>query len=173
MAAMRATRRQVLGTGALLLAAGCTAAPAPAPAPAPVDPDDALRSAATARERVLLEAYDAALLAASSLAARLAPIRAEHAEHLAVLTGPAPSDPPGTSTPGSTPDGAAPVPATPAIPATPATPADVADVLAGLVRAEQAAAAGHGGAVGAASRPLAALLAVLAASEASHLVVLT
>ena len=167
MVAMRATRRQVLGTGALLLVAGCTAAPAPAPAPAPVDPDDALRSAATARERVLLEAYDAALLAAPSLAARLAPIRAEHAEHLAVLTGPAPSDPPGTSPPGSSPGGAAPVPATPALPATPAV------VLAGLVRAEQAAAAGHGGAVGAASRPLAALLAVLAASEASHLVVLT
>ena len=168
MVAMRATRRQVLGTGALLLAAGCTAAPAPAPAA--VDPDDALRSAATARERVLLEAYDAALLAAPSLAARLAPVRAEHAEHLAALTGPAPSGPPGTSTPGSTPDGAAPVPATPAIPATPATPAVV---LAGLVRAEQAAAAGHAGGVVAASRPLAALLAVLAASESSHLVVLT
>ena len=163
MVAMRATRRQVLGTGALLLVAGCTAAPAPAPAPAPVDPDDALRAAATARERVLLQAYDAALLAAPSLAARLAPVRAEHGEHLAALTGPAPSGPPGTSTPESTPDGAAPVPATPATPAT---------VLAGLVRDERAAAAGHAGAVGAASRPLAALLAVLAASEASHLVVL-
>ena len=160
MVAMKATRRQVLGTGVLLLAAGCTAAPAPAPAPAPVDPDDALRAAATARERVLLQAYDAALLAAPSLAARLAPVRSEHAEHLAALTGPAPSGPPGTSTPGSTPDGAAPVPATPAV------------VLAGLVRTERAAAAGHAGAVGAASRPLAALLAVLAASEASHLVVL-
>ena len=163
MVAMRATRRQVLGTGALLLVAGCTAEPAPAPAPAPVDPDDALRAAATARERVLLQAYDAALLAAPSLAARLAPVRAEHAEHLAALTGPAPSGPPGTSPPGSTPDGAAPVPATPATPAV---------VLAGLVRDERAAAAGHAREVGAASRPLAALLAVLAASEASHLVVL-
>jgi len=159
MVAMRATRRQLLGAGALLLVAGCREAPTPATPP--VDPDDALRAAASERERVLLRAYDAALLAAPSLAARLAPLRAEHVEHLTALAGPRASGGPVAQAPTGSP--AAPAPPAPAPPAA---------VLAGLVRAEQSAAAGHGGAVGGASRPLAALLAVLSASEASHPVVL-
>ena len=161
---MRATRRQLLGAGALLLVAGCREAPTPATPP--VDPDDALRAAASERERVLLRAYDAALLAAPSLAARLAPLRAEHVEHLTALAGPRASGGPVAQAPTGSP--AASAPPAPAPPA----PAPPAAVLAGLVRAEQSAAAGHGGAVGGASRPLAALLAVLAASEASHPVVL-
>lgn len=158
---MDPTRRALLGAGALLLA-GCTAE-AP-PGPAPVDPDDALRAAAVAREGALLQAYDAALRAAPSLTARLAPVRAEHAVHLAALTGPGPSPSSSRSAlPG------APGPGAPG----PATSAGATGVLAGLVRAEQAAATGHAGDVAAASRPLAALLASLSASEASHPVVLT
>lgn len=158
---MRATRRQLLGASALLLVTGCREAPTPAPTP--VDPDDALRAAANDRERVLLRAYDAALLAAPALTARLSALRAEHVEHLAALAGPQVSG----GVVAATPTGS---PAPPA--AASSAAASPAAVLAGLVRAEQAAAAGHSGAVGGASRPLAALLAVLAASEASHQVVL-
>ena len=163
---MRATRRQLLGVSALLLVTGCREARTPGPTP--VDPDDALRAAASDRERVLLRAYDAALLAAPALTARLSALRAEHVEHLAALTGPPVPGGPVTATPTGSP--APPSPAPPA--AAPPSAAPPASVLAGLVRAEQAAAAGHLGGFGGASRPLAALLAVLAASEASHQVVL-
>ena len=159
---MHATRRQLLGAGALVLT-GCTsqAPPVDTPpvddlpvSPPPPDPDDALRAAATARERDLLRAYDDALLAAPSLAARLGPLRAEHAEHLRSLLGPAEPPPPPSAAPVRAP-----------------RPAPGA-VLAGLVRAEQAAAAAHAADVPAASRQLAGLLAVLSASEASHPVAL-
>lgn len=160
---MHPTRRQLIGAGALLLT-GCTSQPAPAPPP--VDRDDALRAAGAAREQVLLRAYDAAVLAAPSLAGRLTPLRAEHAEHLRALTGPAAPVPPSAGPPGDVPPGAG-----PSAPASPARPVPGA-VLSGLVRAERAAAAGHAADVAAASRPLAGLLAALSASEASHPVAL-
>ena len=61
------SRRAVLRAGlALPLLAACTdASPGPPPPP---DPDLALHDAAVARERALLAAYDAALLAAPALA---------------------------------------------------------------------------------------------------------
>lgn len=156
---MRPTRRQLLGAGSLVLLAGCT--DAPPPALAPVDPDVALRAAAVARERALLEAYDGALLALPGLASRLVPLRAEHAAHLVALTGP-PSSPKPSAAPSRSTGGA------PAVP--PA--ATAASALAGLVQAERAAASGHAADVTAASRGLAGLLAALSASEASHPVVL-
>ena len=143
---MRATRRELIGAGGLLLLTACT----DPPTPAPTDPDVALREAAVARERRLLQAYDAVLLALPALAERLLPVRAEHLTHLTALTG--------TSPAGSSPAGSSPVTA--------------ALALAGLVEAERLASAGHAGDVAAASRPLAAVLAALSASEACHPLVL-
>lgn len=147
------SRRALLGLAAAVPLAACTSEPEPAPPP---DPDDLLREAAVARERALLREYDAVLLTLPALAARLTPLRAEHAEHLvALLGGPEPSAP-------------ASAPAAPAVP----PPATAAAALTGLVSAEREAAAGHRQAAVDASRELAAVLASLAASEASHPVVL-
>lgn len=88
------TRRAVLaGAGGLLLTA-CTGRRTPAARPTP-DPDVALRAAAVARERALLAAYDAHLAATPALAARLAPLRADHLAHLQALgAGPVPGPAP-------------------------------------------------------------------------------
>jgi hypothetical protein len=143
------SRRALLGLAAAVPLTGCTAQEEPAPPP---DPDDLLRAAAVDREQDLLRAYDAVLRQLPALAPRLAPLRAEHAEHLAAL--------------GREPQ-ASPSPATTATP-----PADAAAAVRGLVQAERAAGA-HGQAALEASRELAGLLASLSASELSHPVVLT
>lgn len=157
------TRRAVLRAGlALPLAAACTdGAPAPPPPP---DPDIALRAAAAERERALLAAYDAAVLAAPSLAGRIAAVRAEHAQHAAAVAGPAAA----TNGPRSTDatPGASPSPS-------PVRPRDAAAVLAELVAAERDAATRHASDALLSSRELAAVLASLAASEAAHVVALT
>ena len=95
MVAMRPTRRELLGAGGLLLLTACTEGAAPAPAR--VDPDVALREAAVLRERSLLQAYDAVLLALPALGERLLPVRAEHVAHLTALTGPALTGPAATA----------------------------------------------------------------------------
>ena len=167
-AARGPTRRTVLRAGPVALlaataAAACTddrpaARPAREPvAPSPVDPDDALRSAAAERERALLREYDAALLALPELAARLTPLRANHAQHLAAVLGP--------DSPTPTSSAAAPRPVPP--------PADVGAAVARLVAAERAASAAHGQDCLTASRDLAGVLASLSASELSHPVALT
>ena len=163
---MRPSRRQVLratlalplsaGLGAGL--AGCTDAP-PRP-PVPVNPDDALRTAAVDRETDLLRAYDAAVLLRPDLAALLQPLRAEHAEHLLALTGPATLPPVSPA-------------ATPLAPAPNSTaPSSPAPLLTELIKAERQAGAGHAADALVASRPLASLLAALSASEFSHPVAL-
>ena len=158
---MRPTRRTVLAGGLLLAVppalSACTADPPPV-RPRPVDPDVALRAAAVDRELQLLVRYDALLQQQPDLAARLAPLRAEHAAHLTALGEP---EQPATGAPA--PPGAG--------------PAETAPVtgpggLPGLVQAERAAAAAHVVATSSASAPLAAVLAQLAASEASHPVAL-
>jgi hypothetical protein len=106
-----------------------------------VDPDDALRAAAVARERSLVALYEAA--AAATPGGSAAAILAEHQAHLRAL-------------------GAFPDPSPSQV--GPSTPPAVAD----LVTAERAAAAAHAAAAVGASRELAAVLASLAASEASH-----
>lgn len=137
------SRRALLGLAAAVPLAACTSSDE-GPPPAP-DPDDLLRDAAVGRERALLRQYDAALVALPDLAVTLAPVRAEHAQHLAALLGAEPST----------------------------TPAPVVPVtLAALVAAERQAAAAHGQAALEASRELAGLLASLSASEASHPVAL-
>lgn len=150
------SRRALLGVLAVLPAAACTSDPGPPPPP---DPDDLLRDAAAERERSLLQEYDAVLLVLPSLAARLAPLRAEHVEHLAALVGAQPSAQPSPAASGGGP---------PAVPPT----ATAAAALQGLVAVERAAAAAHGQAALEASRSLAALLASLSASEHSHPVAL-
>lgn len=138
------SRRTLLGLAAATPLAACTRQDGPPPLP---DPDVALRAAAIEREHGLLARYDAALVALPDLALRLAPVRAEHAEHLAALLGAEPSTAP---------------------PARSAPPATLAD----LVAAEREAGIAHARAALEASRALAALLASLSASETSHPVVL-
>ncbi len=162
------SRRRVLtGAGAAVLAgalSACTSEPAPPP---PVDPDDALRDAAVERERSLLSAYDAVLLALPELTARLLPLRDHHLEHLGAVRPPPP-------TPLPSPSASPPVASVPPAPAVPAVAPAPAEALAGLAAAERAAAAAHArAALLAADRPLAGLLASLSASEASHPVALS
>jgi hypothetical protein len=144
------SRRALLGLVAAMPLAACTEQQGPPPPP---DPDDLLRAAAVEREQGLLRAYDDALLLLPALAPRLVPLRTEHAEHLAALTGEAAA----TGSPVPSPSG-------------PPLSAQVA--LRGLVQAERTAGAAHGQAALQASRDLAGLLASLSASELSHPVVL-
>ena len=133
------SRRQLLAAAALLPVAACTTSD---DRPARVDPDDALRAAAVERERALLSSYDAVLAALPTLAARLAPLRAEHEQHLAALAAPSPSPSPSA--------------------------APTVRTVAQLVALERTTAAAHATDALSASRELAMVLASLAASEASH-----
>jgi hypothetical protein len=144
------TRRQALLSAGGLLLSACTSRSGPRPAPV-VDPDVALKAAAVARERALLAAYDTALATVPALAARLAPLRAEHLAHLTALGATLPSP-----TPTPTPAGSGPAPV----------------VLQQLKALERSSAQAHGNDALSASRELAPVLASLAASEASHGVVL-
>jgi hypothetical protein len=146
------SRRSVLVAGALGAVAACTARTTSAPPAA--DPDTALLAAAVARETALLTAYDEIIAAAPSLAARLAPVRGDHAAHLAALQGPR-----ATSTAG-------------ALTVPKATPPKPAAALQRLAALERTSASAHASAAVTASRRLAPLLASLAACESSHLVVL-
>lgn len=149
------SRRTLLATAAVLPLAACT----DDGPPPPPDPDDVLREQAVARERSLLREYDAVLLLLPALADRLMPLRAEHTEHLAALTGPE------TFVTPSAPASSRPTPAVPPAPT-------AAAALEGLSTAEREAATAHGAACLEASRELAGLLAALAASEFSHPVAL-
>jgi hypothetical protein len=144
------SRRRLLQAALLsTAAAACTRGRSQ---PMPVDPDVALRAAAVARERALIERYQAAAASsASSVATRIAGLAAEHEAHLAALGVPSP----GPTQPGSSPS------------------LIRVPTLAQLVAAEREAAAAHAGGALTASRGLAAVLASLAASEASHVVALT
>ena len=148
---------EALGGGLSLTA--CTRTDSSDPLPpdedvdASVDPDGQVRAAALTRERALLAAYDAALLAPTSSAGLLRRLRAEHAEHLAAL-----GDDPAAS------------PAPSGSPAASATPSPSrARGLTALRAAERSAARGHARDALGASRQLAPLLASLAAAETSHL----
>jgi hypothetical protein len=169
------TRRNALTSAGLALIAACTPGKPPTPAPI-VDPDDALKASAVAREQALLSAYDNALTVLPTLAARLAPLRADHAEHLAALGVP-PS--PGASAASPGPSVASPSSAASSLPSSPptgaaSTPAGQTPqaVLQRLAELERTAATGHATGALTASRRLAAILASLAACESSHLVAL-
>ncbi|HVM28289.1 MAG TPA: hypothetical protein VM433_11560 [Mycobacteriales bacterium] len=166
-------RRTVLTGGLALLAggglAGCTSLPGrsePDGPPAP-HPDVVLADQAALRERRLIAAYDAVMQRAPELAERLAPLRAQHAEHLAALgvpALPAPAAAPAAAAPTAEPTG----PPTPAPVAPPPLPDDPAALLPALADLERRAATAHAGAAVRSGRGLAVVLASAAASEASH-----
>jgi len=143
--------------------AGCTGrrglGPSIAPSPTPPPPPDPLL-AELADERRLLAAYDATGAAHPTLAARTAPLRADHAEHEAALAQ-------AVDAAGSTP------PAPTGSPVPPIqVPGPSTAVLATLRAAERAAAAARTAAALTAPGDRAGLLASIAASEATHEVML-
>jgi hypothetical protein len=141
------TRRRVLGAGlGVTVLSGCGLFdddPAPAPAPDPLQPllDEALTLAA---------AYDRAALAQPALAARLAPLAADHRAHAAELA----------KVIGAT------LPSAPAAPASSGPGA--AETVAGLRTAEQAAQRNAATPCGQAPADRAALLGSIAACRATH-----
>ena len=168
------TRRALLlggAAGGAALLTGCTGDDGPPEPPPPPHPDLVLADEAAARERTLLQAYDLALQQRPDLAPLLAPLRAEHAEHVTALDVPELETPAPTS-PGATapPPGDTSTPATP--PPPPLLPADPAAVPAALAELERSTAAAHSEAVLRAGRGLAVVLASAAASESSHAVAL-
>jgi hypothetical protein len=157
------SRRQLLAASPttlplFLTLSGCKG-PAVLSAPPTVSPQtQALLHAVTA-ELNLIWIYNKAMVAYSGLAATLAPLRAEHAAHLARLRGRV-IEPPGKRAPDT-------VTARPAVAAT----SDAA--LAQLRAAEQAAVKTLMSRLNGASPSLAQLYASIAASEATHVSVLT
>ena len=123
----------------------------PAADPDPLEP-------LLAAELALLASYDAAIAGFPALAARLRPLRADHAAHAQALR--ARMDPRRvTAMPSSAPP-------------SPAVPADQQGAVAALAAAERAAAARAGAACLTAAGERAALLASIAACESSHMVVI-
>ena len=170
------TRRALLvgsAAGGAALLAGCTGDDGPPEPPPPPHPDLVLADEAAVRERTLLQAYDLALQQRPDLAPLLAPLRAEHAEHVTALDVPELETPAptGTGTTAPSPGGTSPAPSTTA-PAPPLLPADPAAVPAALAELERSTAAAHAEAVLRAGRGLAVVLASAAASESSHAVAL-
>ena len=165
-------RRTVLGgilvTGAALVAGGCSSKKDPGPnepSPTPTpDPDAALVAAVVDDKRALLARYTATTARFPGLAARLAPLRADHVGHLAALNASEPTVPP-TSVPTPNPVGTP----TPGPSAGPTVPADRKAAARALAKAEQAAAGRRvPQCVAARDRDLALLLASLGGCEAAH-----
>lgn len=158
----------VIGGLSALGLSGCTSDAGPQP-PARPHPDVVRAEAAVVRERRLLAAYDLALGRAPDLAERLAPVRAEHVEHLAALgvtdlaTPTAQPAPDPTDDPTPEPTASASSPAGP-----PPLPDDVGALLPALADLERAAAAQHAAVAVHCGRGLAVVLACAAASEATH-----
>jgi len=171
------TRRQALAAAlALACGAGCqdgrdasARAPSP-PTPTRPPPPDPLAAILDTEQR-LLAAYDATAGAHPALAARLAPVRADHAEHASALERALGATPPailGTPLPGTGGAGAGTPTPTPPRP----VPGNRASALAALRAAERAAAAARASAAESAPPDRAVLLASIAACEASHEVLL-
>ncbi len=136
------SRRRLLQAALLApMAAGCTSSP---PRPARVDPDVALRAAAIARERTLLDQYAALATPVG------ATIRGEHEEHLRALGAPSKAPSAAASAGAST------------------RPVATMVLRQQLASLERSTAAAHAADALAASPSLAVVLASLAASEASH-----
>lgn len=164
------SRRQLLQlVGALItsllssVTTGCSTSAAPDPPRPALDPDDAVRAQVRAWESRLIDRYDAAVERHPVLRGTLAPIRAQHAEHLASVSGRSQS--PAASLPASS--AATSSGANPGI-----VPADAAGAVRQLVAAERAAARAHAAECLRAAPPLAGLLASISASEAAHAAVL-
>jgi hypothetical protein len=165
------TRRGVLAATAaglpLLALSGCKGISALAAPPQPAPDVAVLRHAIEAEVRMIAR-YDAAIKGSASLAAALAPLRAEHHLHLTALRGRlivppgsaaalAASQPPGHPAPSSRPS---------------PVPSGAAAAVSFLRAAEQAAAAALLRDLHLASPSLAQLMASVAASESTHVTVL-
>jgi hypothetical protein len=166
------TRRGVLAATAaglpLLALSGCKGIGALAAPPQPA-PDVAVLRHAIAAEVLMIARYDTAIKGSASLAAALAPLRAEHHLHLTALRGRlivppgsaaarATSGPPGHSAPSSRPS---------------PVPAGAAEAVSFLRAAEHAAAVALLRDLHIASPSLAQLMASVAASESTHVTALT
>jgi hypothetical protein len=167
---------------AAVAAAGCRASedasprPAAGPTGSSVSPPPHPLLAVLHAEHRLLAGYDATARVHPELATRLAPLRADHVEHVAALqaarTDPA-GAPDGATPAGATPSGAGPESgAAGSAPAAPPVPNSAAAALAALRAAERAAAAAGASAAETAPAEHAALLASISACEASHQVLL-
>lgn len=151
------TRRQgllaaaVLGSAGLLAACSSSSEPEePTPTPSPTGAMD--ESAAS--ERNLVTQYDQVIAALPTLAAALSPLRAQHADHLAALTG----------------EPVAPASEQASAVASSGGPVTAKSAVRTLIAAERAAARQRIEACVAATEPgLARTLAFIAASEASHI----
>lgn len=159
----RVHRRTVLASLAGGLAAACTAESPAHPAHQAThrhQPDPQL--ADLSDEQNLLDSYDATIAAHPDLAARLRPLRAHHAQHVAALHGAI-----GAATGGAVPSPAASAPVT--LPTAGArVPATSAAALAALRDAEHTASAARTRSCLTAQTDRAALLGSIAACEASH-----
>lgn len=156
------TRRQgllavaVVGSAGLVAACTTSSEPdVPSPTPSPTGPIDE----SAAGERSLLTQYDQVIAALPALAAALSPLRAQHADHLAALTGE-----PAAATATS------PASAVATAAASSTGPVTAKSAVRTLIAAERAAARQRIEACVAATEPgLARTLAFIAASEASHI----
>ncbi len=172
------TRRAVLlglatGPAAALVACSATG-PGPDPSPdASTDADNAIRVRTAASETDLVRLYDATIAAHPSLAARLAPLRTQHAEHLVFIgpyTEPTPQsrDASASGVPSSSPS-VAPSSSPSDVPSSGAVPPTPAAALRALVQAERSAAATRvDDCVAASNGDLADMLARIGGSEAQH-----
>lgn len=161
----RAILQALAGLSAFALLPGCTGDDGPDTPGAgrgEPDPDLALLARAIIEKQDLLAAYETTLARHRQLGARLEPLRADHAAHLAALTDFRPLDP-----------GAAPEPSASASPTGAAVPTERAAAVQALAAAELAAAGRRIGQCREARDPqLARLLAALGGSEAAHTTVL-
>jgi hypothetical protein len=156
------SRRQLLAasptTLPLFLTLSACAGPAVLSAPPTVSPQTTTLLHAVTAELNLIWIYNKAVAAYSSLGPALAPLRAEHEEHLAQLRSRV-IEPPGKQVPET-------------VTARPALGATEAAALRQLQSAEQGAVTTLMGRLGGASPSLAQLYASIAASEATHASVL-
>jgi hypothetical protein len=157
------SRRQLLAalptTLPLSLALSACKGPAVLSAPSSVSPQTQMLLRAAGAEQNLIWIYTKAIATYSGLAPTLAPLRAEHAAHLAQLRAMV-IEPPGARVPG-------------AVTARPALGATQDAALAQLRTAEQAAVKALMSRLDGASPSLAQLYASIAASEATHASVLS
>lgn len=156
------SRRQLLAASPalplFLTLSGCKG-PAVLSAPPTVSPQTQTLLHAVTAELNLIWIYNKAMAAYSGLAATLAPLRAEHAAHLAQLRGRV-IEPPGKQVPDT-------------VTAKPSVGATSDAVLAQLRTAEQAAVTAMMGRLNDAPPSLAQLYASIAASETTHVSVLS
>jgi hypothetical protein len=157
------SRRQLLAawptTLPLFLALSACEGPAVLGAPPTASPQTQVLLHAVTAEQNLIWIYNKAITAYSGLAPALAPLRAEHAAHLAELRARV-IEPPGKEVPST-------------VTARPALASTQRAVVAQLRAAEQAAVEGLMGRLVGASASLAQLYASIAASEATHVSVLS